>query len=104
MVGSAIGIFAGYFGGRMDNWLMRGIDMLMAFPYILLALAIVAVLGPGLVNALYAIAIVNIPFFARNIRGVTLGLARREFVDGARLAGKSEIQILLGEVLPNEIS
>ena len=59
-----------------DNLIMRGIDMLMAFPYILLALAIVAALGPGLLNALYAVAVVNIPFFARNIRGVTVGLAR----------------------------
>ena len=68
--GSLIGLVAGYAGGRTDSMLMRGIDMLMAFPYILLALAIVAVLGPGLLNALYAIAVVNIPFFARNIRGI----------------------------------
>ncbi len=99
--GSAIGLIAGYAGGRTDNWLMRGIDMLMAFPYILLALAIVAVLGPGLLNALYAIALVNIPFFARNIRGVTLGLSRRDFIDAARLSGKGHVRILLTEVLPN---
>ena len=99
--GSAIGLVAGYAGGRTDNVLMRGVDMLMAFPYILLALAIVAVLGPGLVNALYAIAVVNIPFFARNIRGVTLGLARREFVDAARLSGKGNARILATEILPN---
>ncbi|MEO3997914.1 dipeptide/oligopeptide/nickel ABC transporter permease/ATP-binding protein [Mesorhizobium sp. CAU 1732] len=99
--GSAIGLIAGYAGGRTDNVMMRGIDMLMAFPYILLALAIVAVLGPGLVNALYAIALVNIPFFARNIRGVALGLSRREFVDAARLSGKSHIRILATEILPN---
>ncbi|UUP17338.1 dipeptide/oligopeptide/nickel ABC transporter permease/ATP-binding protein [Nitratireductor thuwali] len=99
--GSAIGLIAGYAGGRTDNIMMRGIDMLMAFPYILLALAIVAVLGPGLLNALYAIAVVNIPFFARNIRGVTLSLARREFVDAAKLSGKGHIRILLSEVLPN---
>ncbi|WP_306119332.1 MULTISPECIES: dipeptide/oligopeptide/nickel ABC transporter permease/ATP-binding protein [unclassified Roseitalea] len=99
--GSLIGLVAGYAGGRIDTVLMRGIDMVMAFPYILLALAIVAVLGPGLLNALYAIAIVNIPFFARNIRGITLGLARREFVDAARLSGKSNAQILFIEVLPN---
>ena len=68
-IGSLIGLVAGYAGGRTDNLLMRGIDMIMAFPYILLALAIVAALGPGLLNALYAIAVVNIPFFARNIRG-----------------------------------
>ncbi|MHB2263696.1 dipeptide/oligopeptide/nickel ABC transporter permease/ATP-binding protein [Aliihoeflea sp. PC F10.4] len=99
--GSLIGLVAGYAGGRTDNVLMRGVDMLMAFPYILLALAIVAVLGPGLVNALYAIAVVNIPFFARNIRGVTLGLAHREFVDAARLSGKGHARILATEILPN---
>ncbi|MBV2142117.1 dipeptide/oligopeptide/nickel ABC transporter permease/ATP-binding protein [Falsochrobactrum sp. TDYN1] len=101
VIGSAIGLVAGYAGGRTDNLMMRGIDMLMAFPYILLALAIVAALGPGLMNALYAIAVVNIPFFARNVRGTTLGLANREFVDAARLSGKGHISILLSEVLPN---
>ncbi len=99
--GSLIGLVAGYAGGRTDTLLMRGIDMIMAFPYILLALAIVAALGPGLINALYAIAVINIPFFARNIRGITIGLSRREFVDAARLSGKSNAAILFGEVLPN---
>lgn len=101
VIGSAIGLVAGYAGGRTDNLMMRGIDMLMAFPYILLALAIVAALGPGLMNALYAIAVVNIPFFARNVRGVTLGLARREFVEAARLSGKGHLAVLATEVLPN---
>jgi peptide/nickel transport system permease protein len=101
LMGSTIGIVSGYLGGRTDNLLMRGIDMLMAFPYILLALAIVAVLGPGLMNALYAIAIVNIPFFARNVRGITVSFKRREFIDAAQLSGKSDILILLTEVLPN---
>ncbi|MEO4040883.1 dipeptide/oligopeptide/nickel ABC transporter permease/ATP-binding protein [Hoeflea sp. CAU 1731] len=99
--GSLVGLVAGYAGGRTDAILMRGVDMVMAFPYILLALAIVAVLGPGLLNALYAIAVVNIPFFARNIRGMALGLSRREFVDAARLSGMSHMRILFGEVLPN---
>jgi peptide/nickel transport system permease protein len=101
IIGSVIGLVSGYAGGRTDNLMMRGIDMLMAFPYILLALAIVAALGPGLMNALYAIAIVNIPFFARNVRGVTLGLAHREFVDAARLSGKGHLSILWSEILPN---
>lgn len=101
LIGSVIGLVAGYAGGRTDNLVMRGVDMLMAFPYILLALAIVAVLGPGLMNALYAIAVVNIPFFARNVRGVTLALARAEFVDAARLSGKGHLSILATEVLPN---
>lgn len=100
-IGSAIGITAGYFGGRTDNIIMRGVDMLMAFPYILLALAIVAALGPGLMNALIAVAAVNVPFFARNIRGITVGLAGREFIDAARLAGMGHTRIILTELLPN---
>ncbi len=101
--GAAIGIIAGFYGGRTDNLIMRGVDMLMAFPYILLALAIVAALGPGLMNALIAVAAVNIPFFARNIRGVTVGIAHKEFVDAARLAGMGDVRIILTEVLPNVI-
>ncbi|HEX2525566.1 MAG TPA: dipeptide/oligopeptide/nickel ABC transporter permease/ATP-binding protein, partial [Geminicoccus sp.] len=101
LIGSAIGLVAGYVGGWTDTLLMRGIDTLMAFPYLLLALAIVAVLGPGLLNALYAVVVVNIPFFARNVRGVTAGLRHREFVDAARLSGMGEVRILMAEVLPN---
>ncbi len=100
-IGSAIGVIAGFYGGHTDNIIMRGVDMLMAFPYILLALAIVAALGPGLMNALIAVAIVNIPFFARNIRGVTLGIVHREFVDAARLSGMSNAKIIINEILPN---
>ena len=102
-IGATIGIVAGYYGGRTDNIIMRGVDMLMAFPYILLALAIVAALGPGLFNALIAVAAVNVPFFARNIRGITVSIANKEFVDAARLAGLSDSQIILSEILPNVI-
>jgi len=102
-LGAAIGIVAGFYGGRTDNIIMRGVDMLMAFPYILLALAIVAALGPGLMNALIAVAAVNIPFFARNIRGITVGIAHKEFIDAARLSGMTDIRIILTEVLPNVI-
>jgi peptide/nickel transport system permease protein len=101
LVGSAIGLVAGFFGGRLDTVIMRGVDTLMAFPYILLALAIVAALGPGLLNALIAVTAVNVPFFARNIRGVTVTLANLEFVDAARLSGLSEGRIIVGEILPN---
>jgi len=102
-IGAAIGIIAGYYGGSTDNVIMRGVDMLMAFPYILLALAIVAALGPGLMNALIAVAAVNIPFFARNIRGITVGIANKEFVEAARLSGMSDARIILTEILPNVI-
>jgi peptide/nickel transport system permease protein len=100
-VGSAIGVIAGFYGGRTDGLIMRGIDMLMAFPYILLALAIVAALGPGLLNALYAVAVVNVPFFARNIRGVTVGITHREFVDAARLSGMGNLRLIWSEIVPN---
>ncbi|WP_424930266.1 dipeptide/oligopeptide/nickel ABC transporter permease/ATP-binding protein [Amaricoccus tamworthensis] len=102
-IGAAIGIVAGFYGGRTDNVIMRGVDMLMAFPYILLALAIVAALGPGLMNALIAVAAVNVPFFARNIRGITVGIAHKEFVDAARLAGMGNGRIILTEILPNVV-
>ncbi|MCA0940100.1 dipeptide/oligopeptide/nickel ABC transporter permease/ATP-binding protein [Salipiger pacificus] len=102
-IGAAVGIISGFYGGRTDNLIMRGVDMLMAFPYILLALAIVAALGPGLLNALIAVAAVNVPFFARNIRGITVGLAHREFIDAARLSGLSNTRIILSEILPNVI-
>ena len=103
-IGSVIGILAGLYGGKADTLLMRSIDVLMAFPYILLALAIVAVLGPGLMNALIAVAIVNIPFFARNVRGVTLSLVQSDFIAAARLSGRNTFSILLFELLPNLVS
>ncbi|MFC3228395.1 dipeptide/oligopeptide/nickel ABC transporter permease/ATP-binding protein [Marinibaculum pumilum] len=101
LLGSLTGLVAGFAGGAVDGGLMRFVDLLMAFPYILLALAIVAVLGPGLFHALLAIAAVNVPFFARTVRGATLGLARRDFVDAARLGGAGPLALLATEILPN---
>ena len=100
-IGTLIGLVAAYYGRWADNLLMRGIDMLMAFPYLLLALAIVAVLGPGLLNAMFAIALVNIPFFARAVRGATVSLVTREYVDAARLCGMSNPRIIAREIFPN---
>ena len=80
---------------------MRSIDVLMAFPYVLLALAIVAVLGPGLVNALIAVSIVNIPFFARNVRGASLAIAQSDYIAAARLSGRTTLSLLVFEILPN---
>ena len=96
-IGSILGTIAGFYGNKTDNVIMRFIDVLMAFPYILLALAIVAVLGPGLFNAMIAVALVNIPFFARNIRGVTVTIANKEFIDAARLSGMNNFQIIIRE-------
>jgi peptide/nickel transport system permease protein len=101
LVGSTIGLLAAYRGGLVDTLLMRGIDMLMAFPYLLLALAIVAVLGPGLLHAMLAIIVVNVPFFARGVRGGALSVVRSDFMAAARLSGLSDLRIVLDELLPN---
>ena len=100
-IGSILGTIAGFYGNKTDNIIMRLIDVLMAFPYILLALAIVAVLGPGLFNAMIAVALVNIPFFARNIRGVTVTIANKEFIEAAKLSGMNNFQIIIYEIFPN---
>ncbi|WP_200345597.1 dipeptide/oligopeptide/nickel ABC transporter permease/ATP-binding protein [Halochromatium glycolicum] len=103
LIGSLIGILAGFFGRVTDALLMRGVDVLMAFPYLLLALAIVAALGPGLGNAMLAIAAANVPFFARAVRGAVLGIRHQDYIDAARLAGHREWWIVIVEVLPNLI-
>ena len=101
LLGTLIGLVTGSSRGWLDGLLMRGIDVLLAFPYLLLALAIVAALGPGLRNAMLAIAVVNIPLFARTVRGSVLELAKREFIEAARLGGASRAHILFSELLPN---
>ena len=101
LIGSTIGLLAAFRGGWLDTLLMRGIDTLMAFPYLLLALAIVAALGPGLFNAMLAIIVVNVPFFARGVRGAALSVVRTDFMAAARLCGLSDTRIVLSELLPN---
>jgi len=99
--GVLLGLIAGYYGGWSDSLIMRGIDILMAFPAILLAIAIVASLGPGLRNAMLAIAIVGIPYYARIVRGSVLSLREQDFVTAARSIGASSYRILMRHVLPN---
>jgi peptide/nickel transport system permease protein len=99
--GGAVGLLAGFYGNVVDNVLMRLVDVLMAFPYVLLAIALVAALGPGLLNALIAIAIVNISFYARGVRAAVLVVRRAAFIEASRALGASDAHILLREVLPN---
>jgi len=101
LMGVLLGLHAGYWGGRVDMIVMRLTDILMAFPYILLAIAIVAGLGPGLANAMVAIAIVGFPIYARLVRGVVLSLREREFVEAARALGSSDRVILRRHLLPH---
>ena len=100
-LGVTIGLTAGYFGGRTDAWLMRFVDVLLAFPYLLLAMIVVTVLGPSLVNAMIAVGIVYTPHFARLVRGEVLAAKEREFVEGARAAGAGVLRVLWRHVLPN---
>ncbi|WP_295541563.1 dipeptide/oligopeptide/nickel ABC transporter permease/ATP-binding protein [uncultured Thiohalocapsa sp.] len=101
LVGTVIGLAGAWLGRWADALLMRGVDVLMAFPYLLLALAIVAALGPGLGNAMLAIAVANVPFFARAVRGAALEIRHQDYIAAARLAGHGELAILAREVLPN---
>lgn len=99
--GVALGVFSGYFGGKVDSIVMRALDILMSFPFILLAILIVAFAGPSLFNALLAIAFANIPFLARILRSETLRIREYEFITAAQALGASRVRILLTHVLPN---
>ncbi|MFC0532373.1 ABC transporter permease [Phytohabitans kaempferiae] len=98
LVGAAVGVLSGYLGGWFDALVMRIADALLAFPILVLALAIVAALGPNIRNAAIAIAVVNIPGFARLARGEVLALRHREFIEAARAAGSSTFSILVNHV------
>jgi ABC-type dipeptide/oligopeptide/nickel transport system permease subunit len=102
-VGIVLGVVAGAGSSLVDTIIMRFIDMLLAFPYILLVLAIVAILGPSLWTAMAAVGIAGIPGYARLIRSVALTVKREEYVEAARALGASEMQIVFGTVLPNTI-
>ena len=99
-----IGTLSGFYGGRLDNVLMRCLDVIFAFPAILLALAIVATLGPSISNAMLAITVVGIPSFARLIRASVLSLKEQVFVEAARALGAGSGRIVLRHILPNSVS
>jgi len=101
LAGSVCGLVAGFVGRWADQAVMRAIDTLMAFPYFLLAIAIIAALGPGLVNGMVAIAIVNIPFYGRIVRATVLAVKQTEYVEAARALGGSETRLALTHVLRN---
>jgi len=104
IIGAALGALGGFAGGWTDNIIMRFMDVLLAFPSLLLSIAIVAVLGPGLINALIAIAFVSIPVYARIVRASVLQVKEQEFVSASRALGASPFGILAGHVLPNAIT
>ncbi|WP_405027730.1 ABC transporter permease [Lentibacillus songyuanensis] len=104
IVGVTLGIIAGYYGRWLDILISRIFDIMLAFPSILLAIAVVAMLGPSLQNALIAIAIVNVPIFGRLIRSKVLSLKEEEYVEAARSIGMRDSRILFHHILPNSLA
>ena len=104
VAGCGMGLVAGFFAGRVDAVIMRIVDVLLAFPYLLLALIIVAALGPGLTNSMIAIAIVYTPQYARLIRGQVLAVRGADYVRAARALGSWRVAIMLRHILPNSFT
>jgi peptide/nickel transport system permease protein len=104
VIGSAIGLIAGWYGGRIDAVVMQIMDALLAFPALILGLIIVAMLGPSTFNIILAIALTSIPPFARIARAPTIALKQREFVEASRALGYSDARILIVHILPNMLA
>ncbi|RSL32507.1 ABC transporter permease subunit [Salibacterium salarium] len=104
IVGVIFGIISGYFGGKIDTLIMRAMDILLAFPGILLALGVVTILGPSLNNVIIAVGIFSVPSFARIVRGSTLSVKELEYIDAVRALGASDFRIIVRHVLPNVFS
>ena len=103
-IGVLLGMAAGYFGARLDWTIMAVINVMLTFPFVLLALAVIAVLGPSLVNMVLVIGMADWPLYARVIRAETLAIREREFVLAGRALGMSHMRIVFGQILPNLIS
>ena len=101
LVGTSLGLAAGYLGGKFDLLIMRGIDALLAFPALILAIAITSALGPQIQNAMIAIGIVAIPAYARLTRGQVLAVRNRDFIVAARTIGCSPLRIVRSHIFPN---
>lgn len=101
IIGGSLGAFAGFYGGRIDNVIMRIMDIFLAVPSILLAITIVAALGTNLVNVMLAIGVSGIPTFARIVRAAVMGVKDQEFVESARAIGAGSVTIIFREILPN---
>lgn len=99
--GGLLGAISGYYGGKVDNYLMRGMDILMAIPGMLLAISLAAVLKPGLLNLVIAIAIADIPGYARVVRASVLTIKDQEFIEAAQCIGASSSRIIIKHILPN---
>jgi peptide/nickel transport system permease protein len=102
--GTVLGLASGYFGGWTDSITMRAMDIMLAFPATLLAIAIVAARGPGLTNTMIAVGVVQIPIYARIVRGTVLSVKQREYVTAVQALGGSHIRSMTRHILPNSLS
>jgi peptide/nickel transport system permease protein len=100
-VGGFLGLLAGYYGGRIDSLIMRGMDLLLAFPLIILAILLVVVLGPSMTNLIIAVGVSQVPTFARVTRSLVVSLRKREFVEAVVSLGASDRRIIRSDILPN---
>jgi dipeptide transport system permease protein len=100
-IGTVLGLVAGFFRGVVDTAIMRLTDVMLALPSLLLAIAVVAILGPGLINAMYAIAIVLVPHYVRLARAAVIAQAGREYVTSSRIAGAGALRLMFATILPN---
>lgn len=103
LLGLPIGIAAGYFGGVVDNLLMRPVDLLLALPALLLAISLISITGPGELVALFAIATIYLPILARVVRSSVLAVSRERYVEGARARGVSHLRTIWSHVVPNAL-
>jgi len=101
VLGVVLGLVAGYFRGLVETVIMRLMDVMLALPSLLLAIAVVAILGPGLANAMYAIAIVLLPHYVRLTRAAVMAEAGREYVTSSRIAGAGTLRLMFATILPN---
>ena len=101
LIGTVLGTLSGYFGGRTDTVIMRFTDILMSIPKVVLAIAVASTLGPGLVNAMIAVAISSIPSFARVARASTLTVRDQEYIEAAKVIGAGNFRIIFRHILPN---
>jgi len=103
LVGTTLGLLSGWIGGWVDTVLMRLCDVLFAFPGILLAIAVVALLGPGVANVVWAVAVFSVPVFARLVRGTTMSLKQAQYVQAGRTIGVSGAKLMLYHILPGAL-
>jgi len=104
MLGGTLGALAGYYGSHLDNWIMRFMDVILAIPSILLAIAIVSSFGGGLVNVMVAVGVSNIPIYARIVKASVISIKEQEYIEAARAVGAGDARIIFRHILPNSLA